>query len=124
MTAPLDTRFDRTVLDATVLDAAALLAIAMGGASDVVTCPVTGRPATVTDEALIGAWRSHDGAVRLQLRLAGTYAGTVAGRRRRARGTYQIDGGAVLLRDDSGLSTPITVLDGELEMAGHRLLPV
>lgn len=123
MNSLLETRVDVAVSDTTVLDAAALLAIAMGGAADVVTCPVTGRPATVTDEAVIGGWRSADGMVRLQLRTDGTYAGAVAGRRRQARGTYQIDGVSVLLRDDSGLNTPITVHDGELEMAGHRLLP-
>ncbi|MEV6306170.1 Atu4866 domain-containing protein [Actinoplanes sp. NPDC051861] len=119
-----DTRVDANVLDTTVLDAASLLAIAMGGATDVGTCPVTGRPRVVTDAAVVGAWRSADGVVRLQLRRDGTYAGEVAGRRRQARGTYRVDGGSVLLHDDSGLNTPVTVHDGELEMAGHRLLPI
>jgi hypothetical protein len=114
---------DATVLDTTVLDSTALLAIAMGGAADSGTSLPASRPKVVTGAAVAGAWRSTDGVVRLQLRSDGTYAGAVAGRRRPARGTYQIDGVSVLLRDDSGLNTPVTVYDGELEMAGHRLLP-
>jgi hypothetical protein len=110
-------------VDFTVLDAASVLAIAMGGATG--SHPGSGglRPGTVTDAAVIGAWRSTDGMVKLQLRRDGTYAGEVAGRRRAARGTYLIEGESVVLRDDSGLQTAVQVHDGELEMAGHRLRP-
>lgn len=114
---------DATVLDTTVLDATALLAIAMGGAADPGGRPSAAPPKVMTDAAVVGAWRSADGVVRLQLRTDGTYAGAVAGRRRPARGTYQIDGTYVLLHDESGLDTPVTVREGELEMAGHRLIP-
>ncbi|MFC7529552.1 Atu4866 domain-containing protein [Actinoplanes sp. GCM10030250] len=121
----LDTAILDAVRDTTVLDAAALLALAMGGAPDVGIHPRIDRPKIVTDTAVVvGAWRSLDGVVRLRLRLDGTYAGEVAGRRRQARGTYQIDGTSVFLHDESGISTPIAVHEGELEMAGHRLLPV
>jgi hypothetical protein len=68
-----------------------------------------------------GSWKSTDGSVRLTLRGDGTYAGLVAGRRQRAYGTYHVDGRLVTLSDHgSGLHTPVRVLDGELEMAGHR----
>ncbi|MEU8240688.1 Atu4866 domain-containing protein [Actinoplanes missouriensis] len=111
-------------VDFTVLDAAALLAIAMGGAADVSARPLSSSPKVVTDAALVGAWRSPDGTVQLRLHTDGTYAGAVAGRRQAARGTYDIEDGDVVLHDVSGLNTPVHVLDGELEMAGHRLLPV
>ena len=73
--------------------------------------------------APVGAWRSADGAVRLEIRTDGTYAGRVAGRRRAAHGTYDVDGARMTLLDDSGLHTPVTLHDGVLEMAGHRLAP-
>lgn len=81
------------------------------------------RPERISPATIVGAWSSQDGAVKLRLRADGTYAGTVAGRRRRPRGTYRIDGAAMVLRDNSGLDTPVQVYVGELEMAGHRLLP-
>ncbi|MDI6100509.1 Atu4866 domain-containing protein [Actinoplanes sp. NEAU-A12] len=112
-----------THVDFTVLDAASVLAIAMGGAADPYSPPGSGRPRVVTTTAVVGAWRSPDGVVKLQLRKDGTYAGEVSGRRRPARGTYWIQGESVLLRDDSGLHTDVHVHDGELEMAGHRLRP-
>jgi hypothetical protein len=123
MTSLSDTCTDRTVLETTVLDSTALLAIAMGGAADPGSRPARSRPKVMTGAAVVGAWRSADGVVCLQLRTDGTYAGEVAGRRRPARGTYQIEGASVLLHDDSGLNTPVIVHEGELEMAGHRLLP-
>ncbi|GIF05384.1 hypothetical protein [Actinoplanes siamensis] len=112
-------------VDTTVLDAAAMLAIAMGRASETGLGSVPRPPEVVTGAAVVGAWRSQDGSVTLQLRTDGTYAGEIAGRRKRPRGTYRVDGGAVVLQDESsGLRTPVTVLhEGELEMAGHRLLP-
>jgi hypothetical protein len=92
--------------------AASLLAVALGRA----TVPVRGEiPAPV------GAWRSADGTVRLEIRTDGTYAGRVAGRRRPAHGRYNLDGSRITLLDDSGLHTPVTLHDGVLEMAGHRL---
>ncbi len=112
-------------VDAMVLDAAAMLAIAMGRSADAGSGSTPRRPKALAGAGLVGAWRSPDGAVKLQLRMDGTYAGEVAGRRKRPGGTYRIDGDAVLLHDSSsGLNTPVTVLhEGELEMAGHRLLP-
>ncbi|BEL10218.1 hypothetical protein Q0Z83_084090 [Actinoplanes sichuanensis] len=112
-----------THVDFTVLDAASLLAIALGGTVGAQNGPAATRPRVVTGAAVVGVWRSPDGTVKLQLRRDGTYAGEVAGRRRPARGTYLVDGESVVLRDDSGLQTPVHVHDGELEMAGHRLRP-
>ncbi|GLW32013.1 hypothetical protein [Actinoplanes regularis] len=112
-------------VDAMVLDAAAMLAIVMGRSADADPGPVPRRPRVSAEAALVGAWRSPDGAVKLHLRTDGTYAGEVVGRRKRPSGTYRVVGDAVVLHDaSSGLHTPVTVLrEGELEMAGHRLLP-
>jgi hypothetical protein len=110
-------------VDFTVLDAASILAIAMGGTTSSYAGPEALHPPAASGAAVIGAWRSQDGAVKLQLRRDGTYAGEVAGRRRAARGTYLIEGASVVLRDDSGLQTAVRVHEGELEMAGHRLRP-
>jgi hypothetical protein len=109
------------VVDATVLDAAAILAIAMGGRGAGSTGSPGLTPARITTSAPVGAWLSSDGTVRLDLRTDGTYDGQVAGRRRRARGTYRFDGATLTLNDDSGLYTAVTVRESELEMAGHRL---
>ena len=105
-------RFDTTVLDAT-----ALLTLALAGREMVVSPAVTspGR------KDLVGVWLSADGAVRLDLRSEGTYEGSVAGRRRRSRGHYVIDGPCVLLQDDNGLRTVVAITDDVLEMAGHPL---
>ncbi len=112
-------------VDTTILDAAAMLAIAMGRTNDDGLGVIPQRPRAITGAAVVGAWRSSDGSVKLQIKTDGTYAGEVAGRRKRPQGTYRIDGDAVVLHDDaSGLSTPVTLVhEGELEMAGHRLLP-
>lgn len=112
-----------TPVDFTVLDASSVLAIALGGAASSYARPGPGGPRVMTSAAVVGAWRSPDGVVKLQLRQDGTYAGEVAGRRKPARGTYLVEGASVLLRDDSGLRTDVQVRDGELEMAGHRLRP-
>ena len=109
-------------VDTTVLDAAALLAIAMGR----LPSDAAGRglaTARMTLAAPVGAWRNADGTVRLDVRTDGTYASKVAGRKRTARGTYRVEGATLTLADDSGLRTPVTVRDGVLEMAGHRLGP-
>jgi hypothetical protein len=110
-----------TVLGTTVLGTSSLLALVMGGDSFPVTAPPGHRPAAVADRAPVGQWRSADGVVRLEIKTDGTYAGAVAGRKRAARGTYRVDGTTMTLRDDTGLRTPVTLYDGELEMAGHRL---
>ncbi|HWS38370.1 MAG TPA: Atu4866 domain-containing protein [Actinoplanes sp.] len=116
----MHTAFDPHV-DFTVLDAASLLAIAMGGTAYSGPAAIQARSMSTT--SVIGAWHSPDGQVRLRLHTDGTFAGEVAGRRRPARGTYDVDGESVVLRDDSGLQTPVHVHHGELEMAGHRLRP-
>ncbi|WP_308285695.1 Atu4866 domain-containing protein [Actinoplanes hulinensis] len=118
VTPVCDSRVDFTVLDAT-----SLLAIALGGSPGPYSGSGGPRPPLAVSDAVVGSWHSADGVVRLSLRTDGTYAGEVAGRRRPARGTYRIEGGSVLLRDDSGLQTAVAVQDGELEMAGHRLRP-
>ncbi|MEV0896663.1 Atu4866 domain-containing protein [Actinoplanes sp. NPDC049802] len=118
MTSPCD-----APVDFTVLDAVSLLAIAMGGSANPQARSGVPRRPVVTSASVAGAWRSTDGGVRLRLRADGTYAGEVTGRRRPVRGTYRIDGESLLLRDDTGLQTAVTVYEGELEMAGHRLRP-
>lgn len=110
------------LVDTTVLGAASLLAIALGSDPGVPVAAARSVGSTGTGVP-VGRWRSADGVVRLDLRIDGTYAGRVAGRRRRARGTYDLNGAALTLRDDSGLRTPVTLHDGALEMAGHRLGP-
>lgn len=103
--------------DATVLDATALLTLALAGQDMAV------RPTAVSPERkdLVGVWLSADGAVRLDLRSEGTYERSVVGRRRSSRGHYVVDGCCVLLQDDNGLRTVVTVAGDELEMAGHPL---
>ncbi|GAA0523721.1 hypothetical protein GCM10010172_00100 [Paractinoplanes ferrugineus] len=103
------------------LDAAALLTLMMGG-QPAVRGP---KSALVRTSAPVGFWLSQDGTVQLEIKTDGTYDGKVAGRKRRARGTYHIDGALMTLSDqDSGMHTSVTLYDGELEMAGHRLGPV
>jgi hypothetical protein len=59
-------------VDFTVLDAASILAIAMGGASGPDAGASVTRPRAAAGAAVVGAWRSPDGAVKLQLRGDGT----------------------------------------------------
>jgi hypothetical protein len=104
--------------DRTVLDATALLKRVMGGR------PAEGggqSSARVRTTAPVGVWLSEDGTVRLDIFEDGTYDGQVAGRKRHAHGTYHIDGSLMTLSDDSGLFTPVTMGEGELEMAGYHL---
>ena len=109
-------------VDSTVLGATALLALAMGGRPG--TPGALGHaPARINPTAPVGVWLSEDRTVRLDIRTDGTYAGEVTGRKRRAHGTYQLDGATMTLRDDSGLATPVLLHEGELQMAGHRLGP-
>jgi putative ligand-binding protein with streptavidin-like fold len=107
--------------DTTVLGKASLLALAMAGTCDVPVGIVRRAPSTVATSALVGLWRSADGEVRLTIKTDGTYAGEVAGRKRRAQGTYRVEGSTMTLNDDTGLRIPVLLFDGELEMAGHRL---
>ncbi|WP_250002330.1 Atu4866 domain-containing protein [Actinoplanes sp. M2I2] len=108
-------------MDTAVLDAAALFAIAMGGQVAEQSDNPGPKPTKVTVSAPVGVWLSADGTVRLDIKTDGTYAGKVAGRKRRASGTYDLAGRTLMLSDDSGLHTPVAVGDGVLEMAGHRL---
>jgi len=106
--------------DRTVLDATALLKRVMGGRP----AERGGHsPAKVRTTAPVGVWLSEDGTVRLDIFEDGTYDGQVAGRKRHAHGTYHIDGSLMTLSDDSGLFTPATLGEGELEMAGYHLNP-
>ena len=117
---PLDSQ---PLVDTTVLDASAVLALVMGGRPAGTAVSAGRSPARTDPSTPVGMWLSTDGTVRLDIRTDGTYAGQVAGRRRRAYGTYRFDGSTMTLSDDSGLATPVTVHDGELQMAGHRLGP-
>ncbi len=108
-------------VDTTVLDAAALLAVAVGARPSEQDGTRGRTPAKMTVPAPVGVWLSSDGTVRLDIKTDGTYAGKVAGRKRRAHGTYDLDGGTLTLSDDSGLRTPVSIGDDVLEMAGHRL---
>jgi len=108
-------------VDTTVLGTSSLLALVRSADASGATAPAGHQPALLASQALVGRWRSADGAVRLTIKTDGTYAGAVAGRKRGARGTYRVDGTTMTLRDDSGLRTPVTLYDDELEMAGHRL---
>lgn len=107
-------------VDTTVLDAGALLALALGGATLV---PPGDKSRRTAVKAPVGAWSSADGAVRLEIKTDGTYAGKVLGRKRPARGTYRLEGGTLTLSDATGLDTTVLVGPGVLEMAGHRLAP-
>jgi Agrobacterium tumefaciens protein Atu4866 len=88
---------------------------------DLTVDTTTTLAAVLGDIPPVGIWKSADGAVCLDIRQDGTYAGQVAGRRRRPHGTYDIDGATMTLSDDSGLSTPVVLLGEALEMAGYRL---
>jgi hypothetical protein len=111
-------RTDR--FDATIFGTGSLLALALGGASEKTleaNLPQPSGPPT----GFAGIWRNADGSVRLYLDKDWSYEGHVEGRDRSARGTYHPDGGGLLLQDESGLRTQITVGTDGLEMAGHRL---
>lgn len=108
-------------VDTTIFGAASLLTLALGGvAPEQLTAPA---PVAESDDAaaLVGVWLSADEMVRLQLAADWSFQGSVAGRHREARGTYRPEGGGLVLRDVSGLRTPVTVAEHALEMAGHQL---
>ncbi|GGK98272.1 Atu4866 domain-containing protein [Mangrovihabitans endophyticus] len=109
-------------IDATILGTASLLALAAGDARGTAPERFTYASAVSVQHSLVGRWESADHAVRLHLRADETYECRVAGRDQIARGTYRVDSNRIVLRDDSGLTTPATrVDDGALDMAGHRL---
>jgi hypothetical protein len=106
--------------DTTIFGAASLLTLALGGVAAeqlAVAVPAVADDAT----ALAGVWLSADSTVRLQLGADWSYLGSVAGRHRAAQGTYRPEGAGLVLRDVTGLRTPVTVADDALEMAGHQL---
>jgi hypothetical protein len=107
-------------VDATIFGAASLLTRALGGvAPERIATPL---PAGADDAALLaGVWLSADSTVRLQLGADWSYLGRIEGRRRVAKGTYRAEGAGLVLRDDTGLRTPVTVAEDVLEMAGHQL---
>jgi hypothetical protein len=115
----------RPRIDATILGAASLLALAMGSASAGNSDPSIAAPPAVVSEGvvaadLVGTWISGDGAT-LKLAPDGRYERSVKGRDKSAHGRYRIHDMSLQLRDDSGLSTTVTIYDGALDMAGHRL---
>jgi hypothetical protein len=116
-------------LDTTILGATSLLAIAMGGGTGVGTLTMAPPPVVATDAteppAVVGTWRSADGAVNLVLRPDLTYDLTVEGRDRTAHGSYLVNDSDLRLHDDEGLRTPGRISsDSLIEMAGHELFPV
>jgi hypothetical protein len=104
--------------DATILGPESLLALALSAGTPFDAAPPEPGEA---DEALVGVWLSADEMVRLAIGNDGTFERSIVGRDRASHGTYRLDGPFVLLRDDSGLRTPVTVGEGVLEMAGHDL---
>ena len=113
--------------DATILGAATLFALAMGASStSSQNQTITPAPPPVADQGpvasdLVGTWASRDGA-KLKLAKDGSYERSIKGRDRVAHGRYRMDKQSLLLRDESGLTTVVTIDDGALDMAGHRLL--
>ena len=109
-------------VDTTIFGASALLTLALGGvAPERLAVPA---PVGTDAAALAGIWLSADSTVKLQLGADWSYLGSVEGRRRAARGTYRPDGAGLVLRDDTGLRTSVTVAEDILEMAGHQLFKV
>src|SRR5690349_11354135 len=106
-------------VDATIFSTASLLALAFGG-TETIKGGSLPRPAG-PPEGFAGLWRNADGTVRLCLGEDWSYEGSVAGRRRSARGTYRRDSAGLVLSDESGLRTRVVVADDGLEMAGHQL---
>jgi hypothetical protein len=107
-------------VDATIFGATSLLTLALGGVAPerlAAPVPVAGEEA----RGLAGMWLSADNTVRLQLGADWSYLGRVEGRRRAAKGTYRSEGAGLVLRDETGLRTPVTVAEDVLEMAGHHL---
>jgi hypothetical protein len=114
-------------VDTTILGAASLLALAMGSDAGTEHLELVPPSAVVSDgvveTGLVEVWLNGDSTVRLSLEADGTYESTVEGRRKAAHGTYRVAGGEVQLRDESGLRTTATRVDGVLETAGYQLFP-
>lgn len=112
-------------MDATILGAASLLALAAGGgAAGIRSASAARYPCgePMTPAELVGLWTSADRTVHLELHLGGRYDRGITGRSRTAAGSYRVQRSALMLRDDSGLPTTVSLVGAELEMAGHRLL--
>ena len=110
-------------VDATIFGTASLLTLALGGvAPEQLAAPVPVAGAEET--TLAGLWLSADHTVRLELGTDWSYESRVQGRRRAAKGTYRPAGTGLVLRDSSGLRTPVAVAGDGLEMAGHQLFRV
>ncbi|GAA3346272.1 hypothetical protein GCM10020358_56660 [Amorphoplanes nipponensis] len=110
-------------VDTTIFGATSLLTLALGG----VTPDCFAAPVPVAEgeaEAVVGIWHNADRTVRLQLGADWSYQGRVEGRDRPAQGTYRPAGSGLVLRDRTGLRTPVTVAGDVLEMAGHQLFRV
>lgn len=110
-------------VDATIFGATSLLALALGGVAPERIAAAAAPPAAEPDP-LVGLWLSVDQAVRLELAADWSYLGSVAGRHRAARGTYRPEGAGLVLRDETGLRTPVVVAEDALELAGHQLYRV
>jgi len=110
-------------VDTTIFGATSLLTLALGGvASEQLGAPAPAAPDAAG--ALAGNWHNADRTVRLRLGADWSYQGHVEGRNRPAQGTYRPAGAGLVLRDRTGLRTPVTVADDVLEMAGHQLFRV
>jgi hypothetical protein len=109
-------------VDTTIFGAAPLLALALGGVAPERLIAAVPAPASSGEaELLAGIWLNADKTVRLELGADWSYLGRVAGRDRAAKGNYRPAGAGLVLRDESGLRTPVTVAGHGLEMAGHQL---
>ena len=107
-------------VDMTIFGARSLLTLALGGVAPEQLAVPAGA-GTGETPALAGIWLSADSSVRLRLGADWSYLGSIEGRDRAAKGTYHPDGGGLMLRDETGLRTSVTVAGDALEMAGHQL---
>ncbi|WP_306206691.1 hypothetical protein [Actinoplanes sp. RD1] len=105
----------------TIFGTASLLTLALSGTD---TLEVTLNHPATPPAGFVGFWQNANGSVRLCLAGDGSYEGRIAGRRRTARGTYHPADGGLVLRDETGLRTPVTRAADGLEMAGHQLFRV
>jgi hypothetical protein len=110
-------------VETTISGATSLLTRALGGVA-AERLGASGPAAAEDAAALAGIWLSADRTVRLQLGADWSYRGRVEGRRRDAKGTYRPEGSGLVLCDETGLRTPVTVAEDSLELAGHHLFRV
>jgi hypothetical protein len=114
-------------VETTISGATSLLTRALGGVAAErlgASGPAAAQDAAGDAAALAGIWLSADRTVRLQLGADWSYRGRVEGRRRDAKGTYRPEGSGLVLCDETGLRTPVTVAEDSLELAGHHLFRV